>query len=126
MKWDALLPASPEVEHNRPDLTLVFPASSIASKRQVAYIIVVTVCADNLAAERCKEKTSKYMPLAKSAISQSGAQLRVLAIAVRCTGAICEGTVGSLGVLKVTAESLQRAAAIGSVRIAQRVLRSYG
>ena len=97
----------------------------------MAYIIEVTVCADNLVAERYKEKTSKYMPLAKSAISQFGAQPRVLAIAVGCTGAICEGTVGSLGVLKklgisVTAESLQRAAAIGSVRTAQRVLRSYG
>jgi hypothetical protein len=94
------------------------------------YFIEFTVCADALVVKRYQEKVEKYQPLCRASIPIFNSAPRLLVFAVGCTGAIGNGTLTDLGMLKklgvaLSPATLQRTAAVGSLKVVEKVLYSY-
>ena len=120
LRWDPKLRTTTRLEHDHPDLLLKTPSGNL-------YIIEFTVCTDQAVATRHNEKMVQYQALANDIASTHRARPRVLVFAIGTLGVVPVGIRESLRILalegiKISLTTLQRIAAIGSVRIAKEVL----
>jgi hypothetical protein len=109
-----------KLDHNKPDLFVRLP-----NGRDL--IIEVTVCKDDVVADRSEKKAQKYFELRDDIARQSKRHVQVLPIAIGATGVISKQTVDAVRSLnrygiKLQPSTLQKTAAVGSVKIVRRVL----
>ena len=120
LRWDPKLRTTSRLEHDHPDLLLKTPSGNL-------YIIEFTVCTDQVVAARHNEKMVQYQPLANDLAMTHRSRPRVIVFAIGTLGIVPAAILESLRILAlegitISLTTLQRIAAIGSVRIAKEVL----
>ena len=120
IQWEPTIPTTVKLDHNKPDLHLKLPTGK-------HLLIEVTVCRDDLVADRTEKKAQKYMELRDNVAAQWGKHVQVLPIAIGVTGVISKQTLHSVRVLNrcginLHPSALQKTAAVGSAKIVRRVL----
>ena len=122
--WDPKVKTVNKMEHNHPDMVLRLPEGPVA-------IIEFTVCRDLSVVERATQKEARYQQLAADWAVKHGTHPTVIPIVVGTRGVVPERTVESLKTLKrwgidVEISRLQKAAAMGSVKLIWKTLKSSG
>ena len=120
LRWDPKLRTTSRLEHDHPDLLLKTPSGNL-------YIIEFTVCTDQVVATRHNEKMVQYQPLANDLAMTHRSRPRVIFFAIGPLGIVPAAILESMRILAlegitISLTTLQRIAAIGSVRIAKEVL----
>jgi hypothetical protein len=120
VEWDVSRVTPEKIAHNKPDLFVTLPDGK-------KFIIEVAVPLDINAARKWREKEMKYVALAEQERIASGVYPFICPIVVGCLGAVPKKTINTLALLKqmgisVPIARLQRAAIVGSCKIAKQVL----
>ena len=118
------MPTVDKLEHNRPDLIVKLPEGPTA-------IIEFTVCRDDSVVERATQKAQRYLALARDYATAHNCHPTVFPIVVGTRGDVPKQTTNSLQQLKkwgfdIALSKLQKAAAIGSIQIVMKTIRSSG
>jgi hypothetical protein len=123
--WDPKVKTVNKLEHNHPDIVVKMPEGQVL-------ILEFAVCRDDMVVERATEKERRYQLLARDwQQKHGGAHPTVLPIVIGTRGVVPKATVQALQKLKkwgfdVSLSKLQKAAVIGSIKIVQKTIRSYG